>query len=543
MVSAEGVISGGANEAAERGLLSRDREMAGLKAAIEQGEAQIRSMEADRERLRGELNDLSHRIEEASRAKSDAEIAVAKLQKEQGARQDDVGRLAKESEDKRKAIEVVQVEAAGFRGRHETLERRLVEMAGQETTLQSELNALLDEIDRLRKDEEAKVEAVNQQRVAQAGADQRLQNLRVTLSRFEQEAQAAAEQAVRREQEAAQSQQEQEQLRQRNAQLEEQLKGLFDRKTQAQDKVRLAAEARTERQDAISHNEEETRRVRQEAAGVGEQRHLQEMQGTELKLKLESLEQTLARDYHVDISALDQDQLFVNVEGKDGAEPLPEPSPERAEELKRKLDELGVVNPAAAEEYRELEQRHSLLVGQLEDLRSAKADLMKVISKINQESRERFLATFEKVHEAFKRTYRVLFGGGEAKLMLQEEGDLLEAGIDIIARPPGKRQQSISLLSGGEKALTATALLFALFETKPSPFCVLDEIDAPLDDANISRFTGLLTEYAAKTQFIVITHSKLTMEKADVLYGVTMEEAGVSRIISAKFKDAKAVTA
>jgi len=143
------------------------------------------------------------------------------------------------------------------------------------------------------------------------------------------------------------------------------------------------------------------------------------------------------------------------VEGRDGAaEPEPEASQDRVDELKRKLDELGVVNPAAAEEYRELEQRHSLLVGQLEDLRSAKGDLMKVISRINQESRERFLATFEKVHEAFKRTYRVLFGGGEAKLILQEEGDLLEAGIDIIARPPGKRQQSISLLSGGEKALT-----------------------------------------------------------------------------------------
>jgi chromosome segregation protein len=147
------------------------------------------------------------------------------------------------------------------------------------------------------------------------------------------------------------------------------------------------------------------------------------------------------------------------------------------------------------------------------------------------------------VHESFKRTFRTLFGGGEGKLILQEEGDLLEAGIDIIARPPGKRQQSISLLSGGEKALTATALLFALFETKPSPFCVLDEIDAPLDDTNITRFSALLSEYAGKSQFIVITHSKLTMEKADVLYGVTMEEAGVSKIISAKFRDEKAVKA
>lgn len=543
LVSAEGLIHGGASDAAERGLLSRDREMATLKAAIDQGEASLAVMGQDRDRQRRELGEVSKDIEVRSREKSDAEIAVARLQKEQGARQEDVGRLAKESEDKRRAIEAVQVEAAGFRGRLENLERQLVEMAGQETGLQAELNAVLDDINSLRKDEEAQVEKVNEQRVAQAGADQRLRNLGVTLGRLDQEAKASGEQAQRRESEASAALAEQAQLRQKNEALEQELKGLFERKAQAQDQVRLRAEARQERLDAISRSEDGLRVLRQQTATAAEAKHSQEMQGQELRLKLDSLELSLARDYHVDLQALDQDQLFVNVEGRDvGAEPEPEASQERVDELKRKLDELGVVNPAAAEEYRELEQRHSLLVGQLEDLRSAKADLMKVIGRINQESRERFLATFEKVHEAFKRTYRVLFGGGEAKLILQEEGDLLEAGIDIIARPPGKRQQSISLLSGGEKALTATALLFALFETKPSPFCVLDEIDAPLDDANISRFTGLLTEYSKNTQFIVITHSKLTMEKADVLYGVTMEEAGVSRIISAKFRDDKAVT-
>jgi chromosome segregation protein len=206
--------------------------------------------------------------------------------------------------------------------------------------------------------------------------------------------------------------------------LEAEHKTLFDRKAAAQDLVRQRSEARQERLDAIQRAEDDMRHLRQEASSKAEEKHLQEMQGQELRLKLDALEQTLARDYHVDLQALDQDQLFVNVEGKEG-EPEPEATPERVDELKRKLDELGVVNPAAAEEYRELEQRHSLLVGQLEDLKSAKADLMKVIHKINQESRDRFLATFEKVHEAFKRTYRVLFGGGEAKLILQEEGDLV----------------------------------------------------------------------------------------------------------------------
>jgi chromosome segregation protein len=543
LLGSTGVLEGGASETAERGLLSREREMLALRANIEDGLRQVTAMQADRERLRGELSSLSSEIDAHASKMKDAEIQVVRLQKEQGARQDDVERLAKESSTKREAIETVQVEAAGFRGRLETLERQAAEMGLQEQTLQGDLNAVLDEISGLRKAEEEHVATVNSRRVGQASADQRLQNLGVTIERLRTETAQAAEQAQRREAEEKSARQEQEALSAKNSALETQLKSLFLEKDAAQEKVRISGEARSERQGAIASAEDAIRRLRADISAASEARHHQDLQAQQLRLRLDSLEQTLAQDYHVDLETLDQNQLFVTVEGSEGAEAQAEPDPARVEELKKKLDELGVVNPAAAEEYRELEQRHSLLVGQLEDLRSAKADLLKVIHRINQESRERFLATFEKVHESFKRTFRTLFGGGEGKLVLQEEGDLLEAGIDIIARPPGKRQQSISLLSGGEKALTATALLFALFETKPSPFCVLDEIDAPLDDTNITRFSALLSEYAGKSQFIVITHSKLTMEKADVLYGVTMEEAGVSKIISAKFRDEKAVKA
>jgi chromosome segregation protein len=541
LVSGSGSIEGGSLETAERGLLSREREMLALRANIEDGLRQVASMQADRERLRHELSTLSAEIDAHASKMKDAEIQVVRLQKEQGARQDDVERLAKESSTKRQAIETVQVEAAGFRGRFETLERQAAEMGQQEQTLQAELNAVLDEISGLRKAEEEHVATVNSRRVGQASADQRLQNLGVTIERLRIESGQAGEQAQRRETEEKAARQEQEGLSAKNAELEEQLKRLFAEKDAAQELVRVKGEARSERQGAIAAAEEDMRRLRADISAASEARHHQDLQAQQLRLKLDGLEQTLAHEYHVDLESLDQNQLFVTVEGAESNEPQAEPDPARVDELKKKLEELGVVNPAAAEEYRELEQRHSLLVGQLEDLRSAKSDLLKVIHRINQESRERFLATFEKVHESFKRTFKTLFGGGEGKLILQEEGDLLEAGIDIIARPPGKRQQSISLLSGGEKALTATALLFALFETKPSPFCVLDEIDAPLDDTNITRFSALLGEYAGKSQFIVITHSKLTMEKADVLYGVTMEEAGVSKIISAKFRDEKAV--
>ncbi len=540
LVSAEGTLSGGSGWEASRGLLSREREMASLKRDIESGEERLARLRDDRERLRGELGELSRSIEQQNRQKSDLEIAVARLQKEQGARQDDVRRLSHESEEKRKAIEAVQVEVAGFRGSLETLKGRLAEAEAAEAGLQGELNVVLDAINVLRADEEAQLKAVNEQRVAQAGCEQRLQNHRVAVQRLAQEAASASEQAQRREGEAAAASREQQALAEANTRIEADLKAVFERRTAAQGRLAAAVEARQARIDALAAVEEGLRALRNEGAALAASRHELDLRVQELAIRLEGLERTLAAEFHVDLAALDEAQLFG---GGEGPAPEPEAARARVAELSAKIAELGVVNPAAAEEYRELEQRHSLLVGQLEDLRTAKNDLMKVIHTINQESRERFMATFEKVHESFKRTFRTLFGGGEAQLALLEEGDLLEAGIDIIARPPGKRQQSISLLSGGEKALTATALLFALFETKPSPFCVLDEIDAPLDDANIGRFCDLLVRYAEKTQFIVITHSKITMERADVIYGVTMEEAGVSRIISAKFKEDRAVTA
>jgi len=191
----------------------------------------------------------------------------------------------------------------------------------------------------------------------------------------------------------------------------------------------------------------------------------------------------------------------------------------------------------AVEEYDELSQRHKFLTEQRDDLLKAKEDLQKAIHKINLTSKELFTSTFATVQENFKDIFQRLFEGGRAELILIDEGDVLESGIEIVARPPGKRLQSVSLLSGGEKALTAIALLFALFMVKPSPFCLMDEIDAPLDDVNVGRFVHLLKEFSKRTQFVMVTHNKLSMETGDVIYGVTMQESGVSKIISAKFKE------
>jgi chromosome segregation protein len=179
-----------------------------------------------------------------------------------------------------------------------------------------------------------------------------------------------------------------------------------------------------------------------------------------------------------------------------------------------------------------MEERHGFLAKQKKDLEDSIESLNETIRKINRTSREKFLEAFQSIQEGFNESFKTLFGGGKAELRLLEDEDVLECGIEIIASPPGKRLQSISLLSGGEKALTAVALLFALFRYRPSPFCVLDEVDAPLDEANVGRFTRMLRDLTPETQFILITHNRRSMEAADLLYGITMEEPGISKVVS-----------
>ena len=188
--------------------------------------------------------------------------------------------------------------------------------------------------------------------------------------------------------------------------------------------------------------------------------------------------------------------------------------------------------------YDETEQRYNFLNQQNDDLVNAKTQLMDVLGKINTQTKEMFLTTFHQIRDNFRAMFTEIFGGGKADLILQEGEDPLEAGIEIVARPPGKQLQSITLLSGGEQTMTAVALLFSIYQVKPSPFCVLDELDAPLDESNINRFIKVLQRFLTESQFIVITHNKRTIGMADALYGVTMQEHGISKLVSVKFHKA-----
>jgi len=203
-----------------------------------------------------------------------------------------------------------------------------------------------------------------------------------------------------------------------------------------------------------------------------------------------------------------------------------------AEKLRKSLQSLGDVNLGAIEEHEELAERFRFLSEQKEDLEGTITNLREAIARINRTSRKRFRETFEAVSKHFSENFPRLFGGGKASLELTEAEDVLEAGVDIMAQPPGKRLQNVNLLSGGEKTMTALALLVAVFQVRPSPFFLLDEVDAALDDANVGRFNQLIVEMAKQSQFLVITHNKRTIEVGDVLYGVTMEQRGVSKLVS-----------
>jgi len=321
---------------------------------------------------------------------------------------------------------------------------------------------------------------------------------------------------------------------------------------------KLVAE-RTSRLETINSDESRLRAVRDHLSELQEKRGTHSVRQTQLQLQIEHLAEHAMERYRIDLRQFEPDtqahekvlhaQLKRAKEKMEGGAPATPPgieaiagSPELAPpeieklmaELARQLENMGPVNLEAVQEYDELEERYRFLETQNTDLTNSRRELLDVIARINSTTQELFAETFAQVRVNFREMFAELFGGGRADLQLMDENDALNCGIEIIAKPPGKQLQSISLLSGGERTMTAVALLFAIYMVRPSPFCVLDEMDAPLDESNINRFIKVLERFVSQSQFIIITHNKRTIAKADILYGVTMEERGVSKLVGMK---------
>jgi len=330
-----------------------------------------------------------------------------------------------------------------------------------------------------------------------------------------------------------------------------------------------AADVTPARLAAVNLLDAELRGVRNSLNEIHDQRGQAQVRQTQLQLWIDHLAEHVTRRYQVDLRSFEADPyafgktLRVQVKRKgrpiefDGegapiatsevespsAEPAAEVDTAQLEaiigDLTRQLDNMGPVNLDAVHEYDELEERYRFLETQNNDLTASRKELLDVITKINQTTQKLFAETFAQVRINFREMFAELFGGGRADLSLVDENDPLNCGIDIIAKPPGKQLQSVLLLSGGERTMTAVALLFAIYMVRPSPFCILDEMDAPLDESNINRFIKMLDRFVNQSQFIIITHNKRTIAKADVLYGVTMEERGVSKLVGMRLASEK----
>jgi chromosome segregation protein len=301
----------------------------------------------------------------------------------------------------------------------------------------------------------------------------------------------------------------------------------------------------------MNEAESNLRAIRNSLNDLRDSRSKEQVCQAELQLKIDNLTERVSRRYQINLREFSQDQaafektlraqLKRNDKVEDGAPATPG-SPELApldveqliSDLRTQLDNMGPVNLDAVHEYDELEERYKFLEAQNNDLTNSRRELLDVIAQINSTTKKLFSETFAQVRINFREMFEELFGGGRADLSLLNENDPLNCGIEISAKPPGKQLQSVSLLSGGERSMVAVALLFAIYMVRPSPFCILDEVDAAMDEGNINRFVRVLDRFIEQSQFIIITHNKRTIAKADVLYGVTMEERGVSKLVGMK---------
>jgi chromosome segregation protein len=492
----------------EKILASRE-ELAGLKReqsivaeSIKACTAEIRKLEVETALTKHEIAKLEGELEKIGQAEKVANAELEQLQEE---------RLSFESKLQDATVHIAEIEKRSGTSSEELqeLNSRLQSLRSESTIQSKELGLLVS------------AHAVKQERRNSMESD--LRRLSTELQDARNRAKgnrAEAETALKRIEELETVQQE---VRARIAECN---RAILETGATLEEKHQELVTQRT----ALTAFEEQLRHLHGSREEAMNARSKIEIEKTRVESDLEHLERGCQEEFHLSIS-----EIVADIQDQEWERQYEDVSRSH-DRLREIIENFGAINMRALEEYKELDQRYQFLNGQRLDIEKSIADTQKAISEINRRSVEQFEEAFVAIRKNFQEAFQVLFGGGQCDLKLMDEGDVLDSGIDIIAQPPGKRLQNVLLLSGGEKALTALALLIAIFRYRPSPVCILDEVDAPLDDANVGRFTRLIAELSGDTQFIIITHNKNTMEIAQSLYGITMEEPGVSKILGVDFR-------
>ena len=586
IISSNGFITGGAGESGEASsLLARLNEIKELETETSTlndnlGEHQMKFQE-----IESLVSTSSKKVDTCRSQLQSATITHSTLEGKKSL-------LEREREGLESKLLNMQQEQNGLLRRQENAETKLQILKDNEQDLNSSIESMNLQISGIESSaEEAKrqeidsIELLSELRTAMAVEEKSQQSLQEQKAPITERMSGLESAILRRVSEVTSYKERIEQSKTENVSLVDQISSLNQQLQSLETALEEVTNQRESRAENVGNAENKLRDSRRKIAALTEQKGKEEVKKTKIDLRIESLCSTIRQRYSIDLDHFNPDShtllcaiedqkksrslrekrraakekklgsdIDTDHESEDVIDENEKPNTQSVpqipgedqpdwnfvesviDELKQKLDSMGPVNIEAIEEFESLQERYDFLNKEHNDLTSSKESLHKVINKINRETKNRFADTFEEIRKNFSVVFKELFGeSARANLIMLDESDPLESGIDIIAKPPGKKPQSITLLSGGERAMTAVALLFSIYMVKPSPFCVLDELDAPLDESNIGRFIKLLDRFTKESQFVIVTHNKRTMSRCEVMYGVTQEEFGVSQLIGMKF--------
>ena len=529
VIYTDGRLSGGDGEDAGAHLIEVKREMRELRDEVARLDVEMASATSRHSSLRSAIAQRQAALESTRSDAHDKEIALVKADKDlrraeeaERTAQARVEKLSHEIEELASVLGGESEEEQGGRAERSAA-------FAQKAELEGEILAA----DEVYREQRAAVEAqsavVTELRVRAAQAKQKLESDRAVLERLGRSLEELDARSERLQREIADLADKQRDVEQRGANDKNELAERAQEAASAQTELTVQRTEYEAARAAVSDQEHALRDVRATIDADVEQAGNLTVKEREIGMAIEHLLDNVYQKHRLDVR--------VELTDYHDREIPDDNLRSRVTELTSVVERMGEINLTAIEEYEERSKRHDYLVAQKEDLEKALSQLEQAIRQMNRESKKLFKDTFDEVNARFQQMFPRIFGGGRAELRLTDPENILETGIDIIAMPPGKKLTSIELMSGGEKALTAVALIFAIFQFKPSPFCLLDEVDAPLDEANIGRYCEVIRAMTGRSQFIVISHSKATMESADVLYGVTMETPGVSKIVSVELRD------
>jgi chromosome segregation protein len=533
LITRSGLLLVGQETGASLAVLTRQSELRKLETDLVEFAAKVAEAQAVADSARHDLEEKTNLVEHARAAVQVAEISLATQRQDERAAQTAAAQIVRQVEDAVREMTRLNAQEEVDHDRHEKLRDAMKQADEARREAEERMQELRTKLDELATEEESQTDALTESRIELATQTQqceawqqqrepvanRLQDLRELVELRTRESREHEQRVVQAREEISSAEREHAEKTEAQGRLTVELDLTLSK--------RSAAQAQIDEQEGV------LKVLRREHGEIQSARSENEVKLAEQKLFFGNLRERFRRDYQKELEELAP--LTEADAATDWATLETEVASKRAA-----LDAIGPVNLEAITEYDELEQRYQFLTTQEADLLAAKDQILKAIQEINRTTQKLFAETFEQVKANFQEMFTELFGGGKASLKLMDESDPLECGIEIEAKPPGKQPQSVSLLSGGERTMTAVALLFAIYMVKPSPFCVLDELDAPLDESNINRFIKILQRFVQQSQFVVITHNKRTISISDVLYGVTMEERGVSKFVSLRLQKREA---